>query len=91
MTHWATRQGPLATGGGGKTQPATVQGAAASGDSIDLRQPFTVTVDLSGVASGTVATLYFDLAGFGADDSSVVLTSLALQAPGRTQAPKVNR
>jgi hypothetical protein len=55
-----------------------VPGVAQSGASAPLAFPLTVTVDLSTVAAGTEATLYFDLIGFGAADSSVVLDDVQL-------------
>ena len=61
------------------TGPNTgVPGITASGDSLSLDQPVTVQVDLTGVAAGTVATLYFDLLGFGQLGSSVVIDNVAL-------------
>ncbi|HND55997.1 MAG TPA: Ig-like domain-containing protein, partial [Pirellulaceae bacterium] len=56
----------------------TVPGASVSGDVASLSFPLTVTVDLHGVAGGSRAALTFDLAGFGARDSSVVLDSVDL-------------
>ena len=43
----------------------SVAGVSASGQTISLAGPITVTVDLSGVQAGTTATLYYDLLGFG--------------------------
>ena len=51
----------------------TVSGRSASGGSGSLSTPITVTEDLSGIAAGTTLTLYFDLLGFGAADSSVTV------------------
>jgi hypothetical protein len=50
-----------------------VTGAAVSGQSPTLTFPLVVTVDLTGVAPNTLATLYFDLLAFGSLDSEVVL------------------
>ena len=59
----------------------TVSGRSASGGSGSLSTPITVTEDLSGVAAGTTLTLYFDLLGFGAANSSVTVEVLPDQAP----------
>ena len=53
-------------------------GGAASGDIIDLDKSRTVTVDISHLAAGTEATLYFDLLGFGDVDSRVVIDDVRL-------------
>jgi hypothetical protein len=48
--------------------------------------PRTVQIDVSSVAPGTVVTLYFDLLGFGAKDSSVTLDDVQILAE-LSQAP----
>jgi PKD repeat protein len=53
-------------------------GATHSGDTLNLNAPRTVQVDLSGVAPGTVVTLYLDLLGFGSRDSHVILDDVRL-------------
>jgi hypothetical protein len=50
----------------------------ASGNTADLRSPHTYRVDLSNVAPGTLATLSFDLLGFGSVDSRVVIDDVML-------------
>jgi len=40
--------------------------------------PITVSVDLTGIAAGTAATLYFDLLGFGQRDASVSIDNVLL-------------
>ncbi len=51
----------------------TVPGVTASGQTAVFNSPVTVTIDLTGVAPGTAVTLYFDLLGFGALDSTMVI------------------
>src|SRR5262249_26173666 len=51
----------------------TVSGPATSGQTVSLGTAQTVTLDLSGLQAGTVATLYFDLLGFGPTTSSVAV------------------
>ena len=53
-------------------------GGAASGEIIELNKSHTVTVDISHLAAGTEATLYFDLLGFGEVDSRVVIDDVLL-------------
>ncbi len=53
-------------------------GGAASGDLLDLDKSRTVTIDISHLAAGTEATLYFDLLGFGDVDSRVVIDDVRL-------------
>ncbi|MDM9385690.1 PKD domain-containing protein [Chlorogloeopsis sp. ULAP01] len=55
-----------------------IAGANTSGDKIALNTPRTVTVDISSVAPGTVATLYFDLLGFGAKDGKVIIDDIRI-------------
>ena len=56
----------------------TLPGASNSSGTVALNSPRTVKVDLSGVAAGTVATLYFDLLGFGEQDGSVIIDNVRL-------------
>ncbi len=51
----------------------TIADVSASGQMLNLDGSITVTVNLSGVQAGTQARLYFDLLGFGADNSNVVV------------------
>jgi RHS repeat-associated protein len=52
----------------------------ASGDLVDLSQPIDVTIDLANVEPETIATLYFDLIGFGDDSSEVTISNLAFES-----------
>jgi hypothetical protein len=52
--------------------------ANGSGDSVPLAGTIDVTVDLSSVPAGTVATLYFDLLGFGTQASRVSIDDVRL-------------
>ncbi len=56
----------------------TVTGAPTSGALGDYTQPQTVVVDLSGITAHTTATLYFDLLGFGATSSQVVIDDVMI-------------
>ncbi|MAE63850.1 MAG: hypothetical protein CMJ18_06215, partial [Phycisphaeraceae bacterium] len=56
----------------------SVPGSAASGEVIGLDAPLTVDVDVSSVPAGTSLTLYFDLLGFGGDDSLVVIDDVMI-------------
>ena len=46
---------------------------AQSGQAVDLTVPRIFTIDVSDLPSGTEATLYFDLIGFGVSDSLVII------------------
>ncbi|MBL7187982.1 MAG: tandem-95 repeat protein [Phycisphaerae bacterium] len=59
-----------------------VPGLNASGETQSLAEPITVEVDLTGVPAGTVATLYFDLLGFGDNDSQVVIDNVLIIGDG---------
>src|SRR5262249_12986699 len=54
----------------------TVPGVSAWGPAGSYDQPRTVVVDLSSVAPGTAVTLFFDLLGFGALGSRVVIDNV---------------
>ena len=54
----------------------SIPGLATSGDVLSWADPITVEVDLTGLSAGTVATLYFDLLGFGAIDSQVIIDNV---------------
>src|SRR6185436_3102460 len=56
--------------------------AGASGAAQDYNRDLIVDIDLSGVAPGTLATLYFDLLGFGLDNSSVTVDDIILLETG---------
>ncbi|BAZ46381.1 DNA/RNA non-specific endonuclease [Chondrocystis sp. NIES-4102] len=49
-----------------------------SGEMIDLDKSRTITIDISHLTPGRDATLYFDLLGFGAADSRVVIDDVIL-------------
>ncbi|MEH2245265.1 hypothetical protein [Nostoc sp.] len=55
-----------------------IAGANTSGDFIALNTPRTVKIDISNIAPGTLATLYFDLLGFGAKDGKVIIDNVML-------------
>jgi len=56
----------------------SIKGLVTSGDVLPWDDSVTVVVDLSGVAAGTELTLYFDLLGFGPQDSTVILDDVRL-------------
>jgi hypothetical protein len=58
---------------------------------IDFSQPVVVTLDLSGIASGARAALYFDLLGFGALDSSVQIDDVRFVGADTVNAAPVAR
>ncbi|CAB5137262.1 hypothetical protein D3OALGB2SA_4008 [Olavius algarvensis associated proteobacterium Delta 3] len=60
----------------------SVPGLGNSGDVLSWSEPVLIAVDLSGVPGGTVATLCFDLLGFGHIDSSVVLDNAVIIGEG---------
>jgi len=62
----------------------TVPGAGVSGDAMALNFPLTIAVDLTSLAAETPATLYFDLLGFGAVDSVVVIDNVQLLTGGQS-------
>ena len=49
-----------------------------TGEIIDYTQSRTISIDISHLAAGTEATLYFDLLGFGAIDSRIVIDDVKL-------------
>lgn len=53
-------------------------GGTTSGDTINLDNSHTVSVDISHLSAGTEATLYFDLLGFGAVDSRVLIDDVLI-------------
>lgn len=55
-----------------------VTGATVSGQSPALSFPTVVTVSLAGIPTNTAATLYLDLLGFGAVDSSVQIDNITI-------------
>jgi len=55
-----------------------VPGLSASGETLALTGPIAIEIDLTGVPAGTVATLYFDLLGFGENDSQVVVDNVLI-------------
>jgi VCBS repeat-containing protein len=56
----------------------TVPGASGSGSILSVRGSRTVSIDITGIAADTVATLYFDLLGFGPHDSSITIDNVIL-------------
>ncbi len=56
----------------------TVAGLASSGGVIDLSQTHTFVIDLRGQTTDVLATLYFDMLGFGDLDSSVRIDNVIL-------------
>ena len=60
----------------------TVAGLSTSGSVGDYSQPHSVVVDLRDVTPDTVATLFFDLLGFGAVNSRVVIDDVFLVTSG---------
>jgi len=58
----------------------SVPGATASGDTVSLTLPLTVTVDISGVPAGTLAALHFVLLGFAPYAGRVTIDDVAIAA-----------
>jgi PKD repeat protein len=56
----------------------TVSGVAESGGRLGPDGPVTVQVDLAGVPAATALTVFFDLLGFGAANSSVTIDGVGL-------------
>jgi hypothetical protein len=67
----------------------TVSGATASGQMIDLGQPIFVSIDLTSLAADTVATLYFDLLGFGELGSRVTIDDVRIVTDGAVNTAPV--
>ncbi len=68
-----------------------VSGATASGDIIDVnREDIRITLPVPESASGQAVTLYFDLIGFGADESSVTVSDVRMNFVRGWQNP-INR
>lgn len=67
----------------------TLPGIATSASIVSLNSPRTVKVDLSGVAAGTVATLYFDLLGNGEQNGSAIVDNVLILDDSLT-APLAN-
>src|SRR5439155_25350868 len=63
-----------------------------TGDTLpaDVTSPITVTVDLAGVDAGRALTLYFDLLGFGATGSRVVVDNVRFVTGAQNTAPIAN-
>ncbi len=66
-----------------------IAGVTTSGQPLSLDGPLTVTIDLTGIAAGTRATLFFDLLGFGPTESSLLLTLGTENAGGAAAKPVV--
>ena len=56
----------------------TLHGVELPDGRYDTREPITVTVDVTGLANGQSADLYFNVLGFGAVDSQVVIDNVCL-------------
>ncbi len=56
----------------------SIPGASVSGGIATLSSPTLVTIDLRGIRAGTMATLYFDLLGFGDSNSTVTIDDVAI-------------
>ncbi|MEP0877593.1 hypothetical protein NDA00_17430 [Funiculus sociatus GB2-M2] len=56
----------------------TVPLTATPSHILSLHSPTIYKVDISNIAPGTLATLYFDLLGFGEQDSQVILDNILL-------------
>jgi hypothetical protein len=65
----------------------TVEGVRRSGRIGDLTKPIDVVISLPPEASGEVATLMFDLVGFGEDNSQVQVSNILLEASNGWQNP----
>ncbi|MGH7894645.1 MAG: Ig-like domain-containing protein, partial [Candidatus Binatia bacterium] len=63
-----------------------------TGDTLpaDLTTPITVTIDLAGIAPGHELSLYFDLLGFGATGSRVIIDSVQFLAGEGNNDPVAN-
>ncbi len=48
------------------------------GQVVDFNKPLVVNIDISSVPAGSTASLYFDLIGFGKDESSVSIRDLKI-------------
>ncbi|MEZ6135594.1 MAG: dockerin type I domain-containing protein [Pirellulaceae bacterium] len=60
--------------------PEVVIEGVNSGDIVDLSKPLDVTIDFANVEPETMATLYFDLIGFGDDSSAVTVSNLVIES-----------
>ncbi len=69
----------LAVGTSRFATTVTVGGSSTSGGVRQFGQPVTVVIDLTGITTDTDATIFFDLLGFGAQGSSVVIDDVQLQ------------
>jgi len=56
----------------------TVPGMGSSGGMRSLTGPMTITIDLTGIAAGTEATLFFDLLGFAPLGSRVEIAAIEI-------------
>jgi len=63
-----------------------------TGDTLpsDLAAPITVAIDLAGVDAGRALSLYFDLLGFGATGSRVVIDNVRFLTGEQNTAPVAN-
>ena len=60
--------------------PEVTIAGVTSGDTIDLSKTFDVTIDLKNVTPGTITSLYFDLVGFGEQQSQAAIGSISLDS-----------
>lgn len=61
-----------------KSGSVTLKSGTAWDNTVSLHSPMTFKVDVSSIASGTEAKLYFDLLGFGQRDAKVILDNVRL-------------
>jgi PKD repeat protein len=64
----------------------TLVGATTSGNTLNLKTPRTVQIDVSTLTPGTIVTLYFDLLGFGAQNSTITIDDVQILSE-QSQAP----
>lgn len=68
-----------------------VEGLSRSGDVLDLSNDLNVVVPLFGEQEGETLTLFFDLVGFDAPNSTVEISNLVLDATARTWTNPIDR
>lgn len=61
-----------------RSSAVTVSGLATGGDTLPLDGLVTIDIDLTGIAAGTAARVYFDLLGFGPANSRVSIDHVTL-------------
>src|SRR3989441_1159094 len=73
-----------------KSSHVTVRGLTGDTLPANVTSPITVMIDVTDVDAGRVLTLYFDLLGFGATGSSVVIDNVRFLAGAENTAPVAN-